>query len=123
MKLFSWSAIRIALFLFLISSAFRVPAITITYVNTGTDDGRVAGGYDNDSSGNLTSDFVEDPFAISTAATLFGPLPPAGQLPSFDAQTDSRAEMGTNLLKPESTYRIEVLVSGKSIWEACFSLR
>lgn len=75
----------------------RADAIIITYINSGADDGTVVVGFDNDSSGWTTSDLVQNGNAFSRADTAYGPLPPVGQLPSFDAQTDARSEFGTNL--------------------------
>lgn len=75
----------------------RADAIIITYINSGSDDGTVVVGFDNDSSGWATSDLVQNGNAFSRADTAYGPLPPAGQLPNFDAQTDARSEFGTNL--------------------------
>ena len=79
---------------------FYSHAATITYVNAGTQDSRVCVGFVNDSSGYTTNDFVSDPQASGMADTAYGPLPPAGQLASFDARTDARAELGTNLNNP-----------------------
>lgn len=78
-------------------------AVTITYVNVGTDDSRVFVGFFNDASGNQTSDLVSDPAAYSRNDTLFGPLPPPGQLANFDAMAYSGAELGTNLNAPLGT--------------------
>lgn len=78
-------------------------AVTITYVNVGADDSRVFVGFFNDASGNQTSDLVSDPAAYSRNDTLFGPLPPPGQLANFDAMAYSGAELGTNLNAPLGT--------------------
>lgn len=78
-------------------------AITITYVNPGPLDSRVFVGFDNDASGSLTSDLVVDPAAASRNDTLYGPLPPIGQLPAFDAMVYGAAELGTNLNAPLGT--------------------
>ena len=78
-------------------------AVTITYVNAGTQDSRVYVGFANDSSGYTTSDLVSDPAVLSRADTAYGPLPPAGKLPSYDARTDVRAELGTDLNSPLGT--------------------
>lgn len=78
-------------------------AITITYVNPGPLDSRVFVGFANNASGNLTSDLVPDPAAASRNDTLYGPLPPIGQLPSFDAMVYGAAELGTNLNAPLGT--------------------
>lgn len=75
-------------------------AITVTYVNAGPADSRVFVGFDNNASGNLTSDLVADPAAYSRNDTLYGPLPPPGDLPNFDAMVYSGAELGTNLNAP-----------------------
>ena len=75
-------------------------AITITYVNPGPADSRVWVGFANDASGNLTSDLVSAPAAASRNDTVYGPLPPIGMLPSFDAMDYGAAELGTNLNAP-----------------------
>ncbi|MGH7789492.1 MAG: hypothetical protein ACRERC_21650 [Candidatus Binatia bacterium] len=75
-------------------------AITITYVNPGPLDSRVFVGFDNDAAGNLTTDFVVQPSAASRNDTVYGPLPPIGQLPSFEAMAYGSAELGTNLNAP-----------------------
>ena len=95
--------LRIA-FLFIALSPFaRATAITITYVNPGPVDSRVFVGFANDASGNLTSDLVVDPAAASRNDTVYGPLPPIGQLPSFDAMAYGASELGTNLNAPLGT--------------------
>lgn len=78
-------------------------AITITYVNPGPADSRVYVGFANDSSGNTTTDLVSAANATSRSDTLYGPLPPLGELPSFDAMTYAAAELGTNLNAPLGT--------------------
>ncbi len=78
-------------------------AVTITYVNPGPGDSRVHGGFFNDSSGLLTSDFLSHPNALSRNDTLFGPLPPPGFPANFDAQSYSATELGTNLNAPLGT--------------------
>jgi hypothetical protein len=84
-----------------VASAAR--GITITYVNPGPLDSRVFVGFDNDASGNLTSDFVSHSSAASRNDTVSGPLPPIGMLPSFDAMAYASAELGTNLNAPLGT--------------------
>lgn len=78
-------------------------AITITYVNPGPADSRVYVGFLNDASGNLTSDLVASANAASRNDTVYGPLPPIGQLPSYDAMAYGAAELGTNLNAPLGT--------------------
>jgi len=78
-------------------------AITITYVNVGPLDSRVFVGFSNNASGNTTSDLVMDPSAYSRNDTLYGPLPPVGQLPNFDAMVYAAAELGTDLNAPLGT--------------------
>jgi hypothetical protein len=75
-------------------------AITITYVNPGPLDSRVFVGFANDASGNPTSDLVMQPSAASRNDTVYGPLPPIGQLPNFDAMAYGAGELGTNLNAP-----------------------
>lgn len=95
-------AVGVALLL-LALSPLTARAITITYVNPGPLDSRVWVGFDNDASGNLTSDLVVAAAAASRNDTLYGPLPPVGQLPSFDAMAYAAAELGTNLNAPLGT--------------------
>lgn len=78
-------------------------AITITYVNAGPLNSRVFVGFANDATGNLTGDFVMQPSAASRNDTVYGPLPPIGQLPSFEAMAYGAAELGTNLNAPLGT--------------------
>jgi hypothetical protein len=84
----------------LVSFAVGAEAITITYVNPDPLNSRVFVGFANDASGNMTSDLVADPAAASRNDTVYGPLPPVGQLPSFDAMAYGGAELGTNLNAP-----------------------
>jgi len=83
--------------------AASADAITITYVNAGPLDSRVYVGFANDASGNLTSDFVANGSAASRNDTVYGPLPPIGDLPNFDAKAYASAELGTNLNAPLGT--------------------
>ncbi len=69
--------------------------ITITYVNPGPADSRVFVGFENEASGNMTSDLVADAAAYSRNDTLFGP-----SIFAFDAVAYSGAELGTNLNAP-----------------------
>ena len=87
----------LSLGLVLMSVVIDSNAITVTYVNVGPGDSRVFVGFANDASGNTTSDLVSDPAAYSRNDTLYGPLPPAGNLPSFDAMAYGAAELGTDL--------------------------
>ena len=93
----------LALLCAVLAPAAQAGAITITYVNPGPLDSRVFVGFANDASGNLTSDLVTDPAAASRNDTVYGPLPPIGQLPSFDAMDYGAAELGTNLNAPLGT--------------------
>ena len=86
-----------------IAAPLTAGAITITYVNPGPADSRVHVGFVNDASGNMTSDLVSSPNAASRNDTVFGPLPPIGELPSFDAMAYAAAELGTNLEAPLGT--------------------
>lgn len=97
------AAVGIALLLGAPAAAGRAAAITITYANPGPADSRVYVGFANDASGNLTSDLVPDAAAASRNDTVYGPLPPIGQLPSFDALCYGAAELGTNLNAPLGT--------------------
>jgi len=92
--------IMMAFILMVIIGPLESVAVTITYENPGPNDSRVFVGFDNDASGNMTSDFIADPFAYSRNDTVYGPLPPAGQLPNFDAKAYASAELGTNLNAP-----------------------
>lgn len=83
--------------------ALAAQAITITYVNPGPLDSRVYVGFANDASGYMTSDVDSAPAAASRNDTAYGPLPPVGQLPSFDAMVYAAAELGTNLNAPLGT--------------------
>lgn len=94
---------RGVLLLVAIALSFAAEAVTITYVNTGPLDSRVFVGFYNDAAGNLTSDLVVDPAAYSRNDTVYGPLPPPGDLPSFEAMAYSGAELGTNLNAPLGT--------------------
>ncbi len=94
------STLLLAVFSGLLFAAGTAPAITITYVNPGPLDSRVFVGFANDASGSTTNDLVADPAAYSRNDTLYGPLPPSGQLPSFDAVAYGAAELGTNLSAP-----------------------
>jgi hypothetical protein len=87
----------------LIAMGAQARAITITYVNPGPLDSRVFVGFANDASGYTTNDLVADPSAYSRNDTAYGPLPPVGQLPNFDAMAYSAAELGTNLNAPLGT--------------------
>lgn len=78
-------------------------AITITYENPGPADSRVFVGIDNDSSGWTTYDVISHENVFSRSDTAYGPLPPTGQLPSFDAEYYASAELGTNLNAPLGT--------------------
>lgn len=84
----------------LLVCAVPARAITITYSNPGPADSRVFVGFANDASGHLTADLVAQPAAASRNDTVFGPLPPIGQLPAFDAMAYGAAELGTNLNAP-----------------------
>jgi hypothetical protein len=90
-----------------LSIAFNVvrqaDAVTITYVNSGSSDSRVHGTNFNDSSGYSSSTSLDHTNAISHNDTVYGPLPPAGQLPNFDSQTFAGIELGTNLNAPLGT--------------------
>lgn len=90
-------ALFLSLGLALLSVGIDTNAITITYVNAGPSDSRVFVGFANDASGNTTSDLISDPAAYSRNDTLYGPLPPPGNLPSFDAMAYGAAELGTDL--------------------------
>ncbi len=90
----------LALSIALLSWAVPARAITITYVNPGPLDSRVFVGFANDASGNLTSDLVVHGSVASRNDTVYGPLPPPGDLPSFDAMAYGSAELGTNLDAP-----------------------
>jgi hypothetical protein len=90
-------ALFLSLGLVLMAVGIEGNAITITYVNVGPSDSRVFVGFANDASGNTTSDLVMDPAAYSRNDTLYGPLPPPGNLPSYDAMAYGAAELGTNL--------------------------
>jgi hypothetical protein len=65
-------------------------AVTITYIDT--PDSRVFAGFANNASGNLTSDLISHPMAVSRNDTVLGPLPPP-----FTAAANAGAELGTNL--------------------------
>ncbi len=97
------TALRVACLLIALSPIAPAAAITITYVNPGPLDSRVFVGFANDASGNLTSDLIVDPAAASRNDTVYGPLPPIGMLPSFDAMAYGAAELGTNLNAPLGT--------------------
>ena len=103
MKAHLSSVVSSILFVMIVTLAIEANAVTITYVNTGPTDSRIFVGFDNNSSGYTTNDFISDPAAFSRADTAYGPLPPVGQLPAFDARTDARAELGTNLNNPIGT--------------------
>ena len=90
-------ALFLSLGLVLMAVGIEGNAITITYVNVGPSDSRIFVGFANDASGNTTSDLVMDPAAYSRNDTLYGPLPPPGNLPSYDAMAYGAAELGTNL--------------------------
>ena len=98
-----WVGISVLASLLLPWASGTAKAITITYVNPGPLDSRVFVGFDNDASGNLTTDFVTQTSAASRNDTVYGPLPPIGQLPSFDAMAYGSAELGTNLNAPLGT--------------------
>ena len=83
-----------------LATVIPLQAITITYKNIGPTDSRVFVGFDNNSSGYTTSDFVTALAAASRNDTAYGPLPPPGDLPNFDAKTYAAAELGTNLNAP-----------------------
>ncbi len=87
----------------LLWSAGAANAITITYVNSGPADSRVFVGFSNNASGYTTSDLIMDPSAYSRNDTAYGPLPPPGQLPSFDAMVYGAAELATDLNAPLGT--------------------
>lgn len=99
MRVYTSIVLRIAL-VSIALSPLAARAITITYVNPGPLDSRVFVGFANDASGYTTSDLVAAPAAASRNDTAHGPLPPIGQLPSFDAMVYGAAELGTNLNAP-----------------------
>ena len=66
-------------------------------MNSGPADSRVYVGIDNNSSGYTTYDVISHGNVFSRSDTAYGPLPPAGQLPSLDAECYTSAELGTDL--------------------------
>lgn len=96
--------IPIAKALFILSVLLaNANAATVHYVNPVPQESRVYVGFDNDSSGYQTTDLDSDGSAFARNDTAYGPLPPAGQLPSFDAKTYAATEFGTNLYSPTGT--------------------